>query len=42
MGGVRVLGAMTIILGLLEVSGAWTLVTAWLKLHWITSYQSPL
>jgi cytochrome c-type biogenesis protein len=38
----RIGGALLITIGVLEVSGAWTLVTGWLKIHWITSYQSPL
>ena len=38
----RIGGALLITVGILEVTGAWTLVTTWLKLHWITSYQSPL
>jgi hypothetical protein len=28
--------------GILEVTGAWTVAIDWLKTHWLASYQSPL
>ena len=35
-------GAMLVVVGVLEVSGAWATAMIWLKIHWIGSYQSPL
>ena len=31
-----------VLVGILEVSGAWTAAIDWLKIHWLASYQSPL
>lgn len=38
----RVGGAMLIIVGLLQVSGAWAVAMTWLKIHWAGGYQLPL
>jgi cytochrome c-type biogenesis protein len=38
----RVGGALLIIVGLLEVTGAWTAAINWLKDHWFDSYAPPL
>jgi cytochrome c-type biogenesis protein len=38
----RVGGGLLVLIGILEVSGAWTTALDWLKNHWLTSYQSPL
>jgi cytochrome c-type biogenesis protein len=38
----RVGGAMLIIVGVLEVTGGWTLVLNWLRTHWISGYELPL
>ncbi len=35
-------GAMLVIVGVLQVSGAWTAALTWLKIHWIGGYQLPL
>jgi cytochrome c-type biogenesis protein len=35
-------GAMLVCVGLLEVTGAWSTFLAWLQVHWVGSYQSPL
>jgi cytochrome c-type biogenesis protein len=35
-------GAMLVAVGVLEVTGAWSSALLWLKIHWISSYQSPL
>jgi hypothetical protein len=35
-------GALLIAVGVLEVTGAWTTIITWLKLHAISSYTSPL
>ena len=35
-------GAMLVVVGFLEVTGAWSSALLWLKTHWISSYQSPL
>lgn len=37
----RVGGALLIIVGILQVSGAWTAATTWLRTHWIGGYQLP-
>jgi cytochrome c-type biogenesis protein len=34
-------GAMLVAVGILEVTGAWSSALLWLKLHWISGYQSP-
>jgi cytochrome c-type biogenesis protein len=38
----RIGGGMLVILGLLEVSGAWSSVLSWLQVHWFGGYVSPL
>jgi len=38
----RIGGAMLIIVGVLQVTGAWTAMMIWLKIHWISHYQLPL
>ena len=38
----RIGGGLLVLVGILEVSGAWNTALAWLKLHWVGSYTSPL
>jgi cytochrome c-type biogenesis protein len=38
----RIGGAMLVIVGLLEVTGAWTAAITWLKDHWFDSYIPSL
>ncbi len=38
----RIGGALLVVVGLLEVTGAWTAAIDWLKQHWFSSYQTPL
>ena len=38
----RIGGAMLVIVGILEVTGAWTSAVNWMRDHWIGSYQLPL
>jgi cytochrome c-type biogenesis protein len=38
----RIGGGLLVIVGLLEVTGAWTAALTWLKTHWISSYTGPL
>jgi cytochrome c-type biogenesis protein len=38
----RVGGALLVVVGILQVSGAWTTVMVWMKLHWVGSYNSPI
>jgi cytochrome c-type biogenesis protein len=35
-------GAMLVIVGVLQVTGAWTVALTWLRVHWIGGYQLPL
>ena len=35
-------GAMLVCVGLLEVTGAWSTLLAWLQVHWVGNYQPPL
>jgi cytochrome c-type biogenesis protein len=35
-------GALLVAVGVLEVTGAWSSALLWLKIHWISGYQSPL
>jgi cytochrome c-type biogenesis protein len=35
-------GAMLILVGVLEVTGAWGAAVLWMKIHWTSSYTSPL
>ncbi|HUD40052.1 MAG TPA: cytochrome c biogenesis protein CcdA [Streptosporangiaceae bacterium] len=34
-------GGLLVVLGLLELTGAWLSVTVWLRLHWIAGYNEP-
>jgi cytochrome c-type biogenesis protein len=38
----RIGGAMLVLVGLLEVTGAWTSAIAWLHTHWFSGYNLPL
>jgi cytochrome c-type biogenesis protein len=38
----RIGGGLLVVVGVLEVTGAWTAALTWLKVHWIASYQAPL
>jgi cytochrome c-type biogenesis protein len=38
----RVGGALLVVVGILQVSGAWTTAMVWMKLHWLGSYSSPI
>jgi cytochrome c-type biogenesis protein len=38
----RIGGGLLVLVGVLEVSGAWTAALLWLKTHWLASYTSPL
>lgn len=38
----RVGGGLLVVVGILQVSGAWTVVMNWMRLHWISSYSSPI
>jgi len=38
----RIGGAMLVVVGALEVSGAWTSAIAWLHTHWFSGYSTPL
>jgi cytochrome c-type biogenesis protein len=38
----RIGGAMLILLGILEVTGAWTSALNWMRAHWISGYELPL
>jgi cytochrome c-type biogenesis protein len=38
----RIGGALLVLVGVLEVTGAWTSAIAWLHTHWLTSYSAPL
>jgi cytochrome c-type biogenesis protein len=38
----RIGGAMLVAVGVLQVSGAWTVAMTWLRVHWIGGYQLPL
>ena len=35
-------GGMLVLVGVLEVTGAWLTMLTWMKIHWISNYQSPL
>ena len=35
-------GGMLVVVGLLEVTGAWTSALTWLQIHWIQGYNAPL
>jgi cytochrome c-type biogenesis protein len=38
----RIGGVLLIVVGLLEVTGAWTSAITWLKAHWFNGYAPPL
>jgi cytochrome c-type biogenesis protein len=38
----RIGGALLVVVGVLEVTGAWATAMTWLKIHWIGGYQPPL
>ena len=38
----RIGGALLVIVGLLEVTGAWTAAIIWLKDHWFSGFATPL
>src|SRR5487761_1131373 len=38
----RIGGALLILVGILQVTGAWADVMTWLRLHWVSSYNSPI
>ena len=38
----RVGGLMLVIVGILEVTGAWTSALLWLQIHWLSSYNMPI
>src|SRR6266704_77208 len=38
----RIGGALLIAVGVLQVSGAWTVAMTWLRVHWIGGYELPL
>ena len=38
----RVGGVLLVVVGLLEVTGAWTAAIDWLKQHWFNTYTPPL
>jgi cytochrome c-type biogenesis protein len=35
-------GALLVVVGVLEVTGAWATAMTWMKIHWIGGYQPPL
>ena len=35
-------GGLLIVVGILQVSGAWATVMTWLKIHWVGSYTTPI
>lgn len=38
----RIGGVLLIVVGLLEVTGAWASALSWLQVHWLASYNSPI
>jgi cytochrome c-type biogenesis protein len=38
----RIGGGMLVVVGILQLTGAWSGMLLWMKLHWLLSYQSPL
>jgi cytochrome c-type biogenesis protein len=38
----RIGGGLLVLVGVLEVTGAWTAALTWLKVHWVGGYSSPL
>ena len=35
-------GAMLVLVGVLEVTGAWTAALTWMQIHWFQTYTSPI
>ena len=35
-------GALLVLVGVLQVTGVWTAMMTWLKIHWISGYELPL
>jgi cytochrome c-type biogenesis protein len=35
-------GAMLVVVGLLEVTGAWSVAITWVQVHWVHGYSAPL
>jgi cytochrome c-type biogenesis protein len=38
----RIGGAMLVIVGVLQVTGVWTVAMTWLRVHWVGGYELPL
>ena len=38
----RIGGVLLVVVGLLEVTGAWTAAIVWLKQHWFSTYTPPI
>jgi cytochrome c-type biogenesis protein len=38
----RIGGGLLVVVGILQVSGAWTSVMIWLQIHWVAGYSSPI
>lgn len=38
----RIGGVLLIVVGLLEVTGAWASALSWLQVHWLAGYNSPI
>jgi cytochrome c-type biogenesis protein len=38
----RIGGAMLVVVGILEVTGAWTSAINWVQTHWVSGYELPL
>ena len=38
----RIGGLLLVVVGLLEVTGAWSSAMVWLKFHWLSNYNPPL
>jgi cytochrome c-type biogenesis protein len=38
----RIGGGMLVVVGILQLTGAWSGMLLWMKLHWLLGYQSPL
>lgn len=38
----RIGGLLLIVVGLLEITGAWASAMAWLQVHWLAGYNSPI
>jgi cytochrome c-type biogenesis protein len=35
-------GGLLVVVGILQVTGAWTVFMSWLKIHWVSEYNSPI